>query len=145
MLILQQADALLPFAVNLTPGEVRRLINTLGPKTSQFLHTIGLICAEHPGLVPVYVSVPDLLSDIERFEHLDQIEFKLVELLEKVRDTKRASREEAMRASIAIYNNVKSATEANYPGIDAIHRELKSFFPRTGKKSKAEKGEENEG
>jgi len=133
LLALGQADALMPFSVNLKYAELRLQYVNLGVKTNQFLRTVLLTCTQHPGLVPVYISVADLQTDVERMENLEKIEFKLVEMLEKVRDTKRASREEALRASQAIYNNIKSATEANYPGIDAIHQELKSFFSRTGK------------
>ncbi|MDZ4822530.1 MAG: hypothetical protein SH856_03640 [Flavobacteriales bacterium] len=129
-------EARTTFAVNLTKKENNEVVKLLGKKSSEFLLRVQKIAGNNPNLVPLHVSLTGFRSDITLTNDLLNLVVRSSQITERLTDTHRAVKNEALRTALQLYNIGSTTAESNYPGIDAIVQELKPFFPRTGKRKK---------
>jgi len=125
---LDQARAMLPFLINLTPDE-RQTIPKMGDKTFPFVDKTLEYAALNANLIPPYLDVAELRRDFDLAKQLSQIQNAIAQFHEAVSDTALALGSEAYTASLAFYNSVKTATKSNVPGTNSIYEDLKKRFP----------------
>ena len=125
---LSNAEAMLTFAINLTPEE-RSTLPKMGNNTLSFVSKALGYAEANPAFVPPYTNVPELRKDFNLASQLTLIAQKLTMLAEKVNDTNLALGSEAYVAALSFYNATKQAAKMNVPGADAIYQDLKQRFP----------------
>jgi hypothetical protein len=121
--------AKLPFLINLTPEEKRRMPNISterGGMVDTFTSEMGL----HPELIPTYVDMPELAIDTALFTQLETIRSCANELCEGINDTHQALGSDMYLAFLSFYNNVKQAAKRAVVGADSIFQNLRRFFQR---------------
>ncbi|UCH94543.1 MAG: hypothetical protein JSV88_30345 [Candidatus Aminicenantes bacterium] len=140
---LKEIESLLPFIVNLSPGE-RKTIPNMGRKSLKFVESALGYAKKHPNFVPPYMNVDEQQKDLEVTKQLYEILEVLEPLWEKVNDTCFASGAEAYHAARVFYNSVKGAAKAGIPGVDIIARELGKTFERSSSSSSKEQEKKEE-
>lgn len=125
------ATALLPFLINLTPAERRRLPG-IGVERAGMLDDFSMAMAAHPTLVPSYVNMTEVNKDLTLVRDLMPLLDAATELCEKLDDTMKATSSDLFVAFTAFYANVKEARRRNVPGSDAIYAQLAPYFARSG-------------
>jgi hypothetical protein len=95
-----------------------------------------VLCNDAEGLAlmpPAYVAMaPELVLDDTVFDQFDAEELVLMDLLQRVRDTKRLVAHEAYSASIKFYNLYKQMAEDGVPGAASRYDLLKKRFKDNG-------------
>src|SRR5687767_6494151 len=84
-----EATALLPFLINLTPTERRRL-PSIGIERAGMLDDCSQLMTAHSGLVPTYVNMTEVNKDLALFRDMMPLLQTTTELCEKVDDTMKA-------------------------------------------------------
>lgn len=125
------ATALLPFLINLTPTERRRLPG-IGIERAGMVEDFSLAMTAHPTLVPSFVNMVEVNKDIVLFRDLLPLLNAATELCEKIDDTMKATSSDLFVAFTAFYASVKEARRRNVPGSDAVYAELAPYFARNG-------------
>jgi hypothetical protein len=121
--------AKLPFLINLTPVERRRMpsISTeRGGMNDTFPMEMGL----HADLVPTYVEMAEVTKDVGLWLVLDEITACAREVCEGIEDTKQAVGNDLYLAYLAFYNNVAQAAKRGVAGMDALYTNLRRYFSR---------------
>ena len=121
--------AKLPFLINLTPAEKRRMPNISterGGMVDTFTTEMGL----HADLIPTYVDMTELQKDTALITQLEVIRACANELCEGINDTHQAVGSDMYLAYLSFYNNVKQAAKRAIVGADAIYQNLRRFFQR---------------
>ena len=121
--------AKLPFLINLTPVDRRRLPNIKaerGGMVDVFTTEMDL----HPELVPTFVDRPELAADQALFTQLGTLAACATEICEGINDTQQAVASDMYLAYLSFYNNVKQAAKRSVVGADAIYQTLRVFFLR---------------
>lgn len=121
--------AKLPFLINLTPAEKRRMPNISterGGMVDTFTTEMGL----HADLIPTYVDMTELQKDTALITQLEVIRACANELCEGINDTHQAVGSDMYLAYLSFYNNVKQAAKRAVLGSDAIYQNLRRFFQR---------------
>jgi hypothetical protein len=126
---INEIQALLPFVVNLTPAE-RKRIPDIGTERSGMVAAFIAAMTAHPELVPSYVDMAELARDQTLRDDLLEIYLALLELTESVGDTLKLAGADMYVAFLSFYANVQQAAKRNVPGADTIYNDLKRFFPR---------------
>lgn len=119
----------LPFLINLSPAEKRRMPNISterGGMVDTFTNEMDL----HADLIPTFVDMPELAKDRELFTQLDTIRSCANELCEGINDTHQALGSDMYLAYLSFYNNVKQAAKRAVVGADSIYANLRRFFQR---------------
>jgi hypothetical protein len=123
--------AKLPFLINLSPAEKRRMPNISterGGMVDTFTSEMGL----HPELIPAFIDMPELQQDTALITQLETIRSCANELCEGINDTHQAVGSDMYLAYLSFYNNVKQAAKRAVVGADAIYQNLRRFFQRGG-------------
>jgi hypothetical protein len=131
--ITEAAEALADYTVALTPQE-RQTMLKMGDKTLAFVERANEYAHGSPKIVPSYLDLADFDTDFHDAHNLWGLLTALRQLAEAVEDTIMAAGGEAYHAALAVYHNVQAAAKDDIPGTKAIHEDLKSRLPRTGKK-----------
>ncbi|WP_341836392.1 hypothetical protein WJU16_00640 [Chitinophaga pollutisoli] len=126
----------MPFLIGLNALEKKRLtkINT---SNKVFVEDIIKTFDLNKSIIPNFISQDEIAKDLTLFHQLDEIEFQLSEILEKVRCTRKLAGSEAYGAALMIYQLIKTATKAGVPGAAASFELLKDrFSASTGRPKK---------
>jgi hypothetical protein len=127
---LAEATALLPFLVNLTPEEKRRLV-TIGLERAAMVDAFLQEMANHPELVPSYVDMVEVNKDAGTYRCLIETRQRPAELVEKHDDTIMLVGGDLMTAFGSFYASVKDARRRNVPGSDTSYNRLRPYFDRS--------------
>ncbi len=125
---LNEAWALMPFLVNLTPDEIRGLPK-MGEKSVSFVEKSLEYARGNPKLVPPYLDAGELNKDLVLVKQLQPIHNLLNQLFDALDGTFTAVGSEAYVESLSFYNTVRDAAKRNVPGSDAIYQDLRKRFP----------------
>ena len=119
--------------ISLSPHEIKAVFKTREgflPFVKAALH----YAESNPAFVPPYVDIPELKKDVEAIAALENIYRPLSRLCDSLEDTAMVAGSEAYVASMAFYNAVKAASEANVEGTTEIYCILKyMLFSHGGK------------
>ena len=118
----------LPFLVGLTADERKSLI-TIDVSNKAFTEDAINAAVNNPTLVPSYLSVANMQSDLTLFTQLDEISGLANQLCERIEDTKMLTGSEAYSVALALYKSFGSAADAGVQGADSIVEQLKKRFP----------------
>ncbi len=117
----------LPFLVGLTADE-RKSLNAIDVNNKAFTEDALNAAVNNPTLVPPYLSVPNLQSDLTLFTQMDEISGLANQLCERIEDTRMLAGSEAYAVALALYKSFGSAADAGVLGADSIVDKLKARF-----------------
>ena len=123
--------AKLPFLINLSPAEKRRMPN-ISTERGGMVDTFTSEMDLHPDLIPTFVDMTELAKDTALLTQLETIRSCANELCEGINDTHQAVGSDMYLAYLSFYNNVKQAAKRAVVGADAIYQNLRRFFQRGG-------------
>lgn len=136
---LQTIEQKLPFLINLTTEERRRLYK-MGAKSLTFVNNSLTAAQSNRDILPASFDLDEFSRDYQLATALTEIFFGLQQLHEKVDDTLMAVSSEAMSSSLTVYDYVKTAAKKT-PGLKTLAEQLGERFKaiRT-KPTKADSG-----
>jgi hypothetical protein len=126
----------LPFLVALSTDEKRALVK-LGAKSIDFVKDCNHVAQNYPQILPSGFDVAELARDSKLFEQLSELQLLFNTLSEKLNDTTIAVGNEAMKASLSVYDYVKTGAKSQ-AGLKTVAEQLQQRF----KKTKSKKTEE---
>ena len=121
----------LPFLVGLTVDE-RKSLNAIDVNNKAFTEDALNAAVNNPTLVPPYLSVPNLQSDLTLFTQMDEISGLANQLCERIEDTRMLAGSEAYNTALSLYKSFGSAADAGVLGADSIVDKLKTRFATSG-------------
>ena len=124
---LQAINTNLPFLTGLTPEE-RSTLPSINVNNKVFTEDAINAGLNNASLIPSYVSVANMQSDLTLFHQLDELILLTKQTLEKLEDTQLLAGSEAYTSALALYRLFGSAAEAAVPGADSIYAQLKERF-----------------
>ncbi|NEP36282.1 hypothetical protein [Moorena sp. SIO3B2] len=130
---LQTIEEKLPFLINLTAEERRRLFK-MGSKSLSFVNNSLSAAQSNPKILPASFDLDEFARDYELAVALTDVLFQLRQLTEKVDDTLMAVSSEAMNSGLQVYDYIKTAAKRT-PGLKTIAESLGKRFKVTRNKS----------
>jgi len=128
---IDEIGALLPFLINLTP-EDRRKIAHIATERGAMDEAFARQMTTHSEFVPNYVDVEELGRDRSLRSDLLDIQAKVDALQEKLDDTTQAVGSDVYQAYLAYYANVQQAAKRGVAAAGTVLADLKRFFTRGG-------------
>jgi hypothetical protein len=125
---------LLPYLVTLSPIE-RKELPKMGDKTVSFVQKTQEYCKQNPELVPQFLDVNALNTNIEAFEQIRSMYQPLLQITDSLWGTMILSGSEAYLDSLKFYNSAKNATKSKTQKAETIYNDLASRFPGRSKKN----------
>ena len=107
---------------------VRKTLNAIDVNNKAFTEDAINAGVNNAALVPAYISVPNMKSDLTLFAQLDELSGIANQLCERIEDTKMLAGSEAYGSALALYKIFGSAADAGVPGADSIVEQLKQRF-----------------
>lgn len=126
---------LLPLLITLTPEERQEMLK-MGDKTVAFVQKAYDYSVKNPDLVPPFMNVADMATDVKAIETLRRIFQPLSQLDDALSDTIFLSGSEAYAAALMFYKNAQHAAASNFVKAQTIYEDLAARFPK-GKRSSA--------
>jgi hypothetical protein len=126
------SDKLKPHLIALTPAE-RQQLPKMSDGSIPFVKKSLEYAQTNPALVPPYLDVKELNTDVTAVELLVQIFRPIEQLYFNLNDTITLSGSEAYVTSLAFYHSVKQAAKMNVPNAKAIAEDMKPRFAGQGK------------
>jgi len=126
--------ALLPFLVNLTPQQRKRLFK-MGPKSVSYAQLALQIAQNNPGILPANFDVNEYAKDVALTIDLLDIDTVVKPLAEGISDTSVAVGSEVMAQSNRVYDIVKVAAKGD-SNMDALRKQLAERYKNQGGKKK---------
>ena len=123
---LDKIETKLPFLINLTVDERRRLFK-MGNKSQAFVSSSLTIAQTNRNILPASFNLDEFARDYRLTNSLQQVHLRLQQLSEKVDDTLVAISSEAMGSSLTVYDYVKTAAKKT-PGLKALADQLGDRF-----------------
>ena len=121
----------MPFLIGLTNDE-RVTLPKISENNKVFVgDSINAVVNNAP-MLPSYLNVADIKSDLTLYEQLDELEMLALQLVEKIQDTRMLCGSVAYVSSLAAYRLFEAAAMAGIPGADAIYDALKQRFAGQG-------------
>lgn len=117
----------LPFLVGLTADE-RKSLNAIDVNNKAFAEDALNAAVNNATLVPGYISVPNMQSDLTLFAQMDEISGLANQLCERIEDTKMLAGSEAYNTALSLYKSFGTAADAGVLGADSIVDKLKTRF-----------------
>ena len=130
---LETIQAKLPFLVNLTVEERRRLYK-MGDKSLAFVNNSLTAAQSNPDILPGSFDTEELARDYQLATVLNDLRISLRQVTEKVDDTLVAVGSEAMASSLSVYDYVKAAAKRQ-PGLKAVAAQLGERFKSARQKA----------
>ncbi len=125
---------LLPHLKTLSPDE-RRELPKMGDKTVTFVQKALDHCRECPDLVPQFLDVDGLESDVSAFENIRTLLQPIIQLTDALNDTMMLAGSEAYSAALVFYSSTKNAMKSKVPKAETVYNDLANRFPGRPKKS----------
>ncbi len=123
---LQTIEQKLPFLINLTTEERRRLFK-MGSKSLAFVNNSLTAAQSNRDILPASFDLEEFARDYQLAAALTDIFFRLQQITEKVDDTLMAVSSEAMSSSLTVYDYVKTAAKKT-PGLKILAEQLGDRF-----------------
>ncbi len=123
---LQTIEQKLPFLINLTTEERRRLFK-IGSKSLAFVNNSLTAAQSNRDILPASFDLEEFARDYQLAAALTDIFFRLQQITEKVDDTLMAVSSEAMSSSLTVYDYVKTAAKKT-PGLKILAEQLGDRF-----------------
>jgi hypothetical protein len=127
----------LPFLIQLTPTESRRIIRMEAGRID-FVRKALLLATTNEKLCPQFFEIGELDKDVSLCQSFDSIIATLEKLLKQLNDTRNQAGHEAYTAALEVYNTAKRATAKGIPGAQIAYEELKLMFNGNGKPGNTE-------
>ncbi|MDR2193757.1 MAG: hypothetical protein LBP19_04725 [Treponema sp.] len=124
---------LAPYLLALTPAE-RQGLPKMGEKTIGFVEKAYDFARQNPNLVPPYLEIDAFGVDFADAHGLWTLLNSVQQLEEGIDDTEMIAGSEAYQAALVFYKSVKMAAAQDVPGAKAVYEELKTRFPKTGRR-----------
>jgi hypothetical protein len=121
----------LPFLVALSSDEKRSLVK-LGAKSIDFVRDCNTVAQNYGQILPANFDIQELSKDSKLFEQLSEIQLLFNTLTEKLNDTTIAVGNESMKASLTVYEYVKTASKSQ-AGLKTVAEQLQQRFKGQGK------------
>jgi hypothetical protein len=131
---IESISTALPFLVALTLDE-RKSLFKLGSKSVDFVKDCNNVAQNYPQILPSGFDANELAKDSKLFEQLSELRLLLNTLNEKLNDTTTAVGNEAMKASLIVYEYVKTAAKSQ-AGLKTVAEQLQQRFKGQGKTKK---------
>lgn len=126
-------EDLLPFLISREPGDNAVL---LGEKTVGFDEKCASYMTSHPGFIPSYIDIAEVLKDRDAREQFLKFMPQASLLAAKLTDTFNVIGNEIMYANLGYYNNTDEAAKRGRPNAGDIHADLASRYPGRTKAKK---------
>ena len=121
----------MPFLIGLTTDE-RVTLPKISENNKVFVGDSINALANNAPMLPSYLNVADIKSDLTLYEQLDELEMLALQLVEKIQDTRMLCGSEAYVSSLTAYRLFEAAASAGIPGADAMYAALKQRFAGQG-------------
>lgn len=131
---LQTITENLPFLIALSVDEKKALVK-LGAKSVDFVRDCNTVASNYPQILPAGFDTKELERDSVLFEQLSELKMLVDTLSEKLTDTTTAVGNEAMKASLTVYDYVKTAAKSQ-AGLKTVADQLQQRFKGQGKTKK---------
>lgn len=125
-----EVKALLPFLVNLTPSERKKLFK-MGPDSVSYVQLCLQVAQQHPEILPSSFDVGEFTKDVSLNSELNEINIVSNPIAEGIGDTMMQAGIECMRQSNTIYELVKTAAKRD-SNFDTIKQQLAERYNRAG-------------
>lgn len=122
---------LMPFLIGLTTDE-RITLPKISEANKVFVGDSINALVNNAPMLPAYLNVADIKSDLTLYDQLDELEGLALQLVEKIQDTRMLCGSEAYASSLAAYRLFEAAASAGLPGADSIYGALKQRFAGQG-------------
>jgi hypothetical protein len=133
---LQTVTTNLAFLIALSTDE-KRSLTKLGSKSVDFVRDCNMVAQNYPQILPSGFDVAELTKDSKLFEQLSELKMLVNTLNEKLNDTTIAVGNEAMKASLSVYDYVKAAAKSQ-AGLKTVAEQLQQRFKKQGKAKKTD-------
>jgi len=121
----------MPFLIGLTTEE-RVALPKISENNKVFVGDSINALVNNAPMLPAYLNVNDIKSDLTLYEQLDELEMMALQLVEKIQDTRMLCGSEAYTSSLTAYRLFEAASSAGIPGADAVYGALKQRFAGQG-------------
>jgi hypothetical protein len=133
---------LLPYTATLRHKDVKKL-KTINSKSYPFVQKAITASQVAPHLKPAWVSSEEMEKDFLLYKQMQQLTSLMEQISDLTRSTAYIAGDEAMSASLAIYNLAKSAAAMGIEGANQLYTDMKKRFPqRTRRRLAKTEGEE---
>lgn len=126
--LLDQAKALMPFLVALTPADRRSMLR-LGDRSEAFVRRAQYMANRHPGILSRDFDLQEMNSDIELYFALRDVQQAVTHFTELLDDTVAAAGADAFSATLDVYGFAKLA---NADGLDELRALMARRFSAQG-------------
>jgi hypothetical protein len=123
--------AQMPFLIGLTTDE-RVTLPKINEGNKVFVGDSINALVNNAPMLPAYLNVNDIKSDLNLYEQLDELEGIALQLVEKIQDTRMLCGSEAYASSLTAYRLFEAAASAGLPGADSVYNALKQRFAGQG-------------
>lgn len=127
-------DKLMPYLITLSTEE-RGSIPKMGDRNFSFVKDTKLHIDQNPTLVPGYLDVAEMQTDLEAVALLEEYFNSLQQVQQAIDDSMMLAGSEALTTALSFYAAVKSASKQKAPGAKVVYDDLKRYFSR-GKRVK---------
>lgn len=117
----------MPFLLGLTIEE-RIALPKINVANKAFAEDAINAITNNAEMLPGYLKVADMQTDLQLFTQLDELSGLVRQLLEKIEDTQILAGSEAYVSALTGYKLFGAAASAGIPGSDAIYDGLKERF-----------------
>lgn len=117
----------IPFLLGLTVDE-RISLPKINVSNKAFTEDAINAVSNNASMLPTYLKVADMQTDIQLFTQLDEITGLVRQLLEKLEDTQMLAGSEAYVSALTGYKLFAAAAEVGISGSDAVYDSLKARF-----------------
>lgn len=121
---------LIAFGIKLSTKE-KKLMNKMEDGRLPFVEKSLSLAQKQAAILPPYTNINELVSDLELFKSLKEIEYELNSLVEIISDTRTAAGADAYNAALSIYKSAKGAAQMGVPGTKSIVDELSILFEKS--------------
>ena len=125
--VIQNIYTNMPFLVRLTENE-RIVLPKINITNKAFVEDAINTISNNTTMLPGYLSVTDMQTNLQLFTQLDELAGLVRQLLEKIEDTQILAGSETYIAALTGYKLFGAAASAGIPGSDAIYSSLKARF-----------------
>lgn len=121
----------LPFLIGLTTEE-RIALPAIDVNNKVFTEDAITAGVNNTTMLPSFISVPTIQTDMTLFDQLDEIIILTKQVLEKLEDTQLLAGSEAYTTALMLYKMFGTAADSGIPGADAIVSQLRARFTSQG-------------
>lgn len=120
-------EKLLPGLISLKPEE-RKQLPKMGDKSVAFVQKALEYCRSNPDIVPPFLDVDALQTDVKAVETFRNIYQPLLQIADALNDTMLLTGSEAYTGALIYYGAAKTAARARITGAKTISQELSERF-----------------